>query len=482
MRCSACLTDKAPDQFSKSQKNRAASARKCSTCVTAATVLAGGDSPSVLPPRGGSTAAPAATATVARESGAAGEDREGPPEPALELLVSDTGAAADTGDSPAGTRVCAWAGCGRQLSADPRPGEQSKCGRCKRSFYCDQRCQKKHWREGGHKEECVEPPSCTICLDGGDEPLPIQGGCGCRGDGGLAHVACRAEVATRKARGGHKGWVRCPTCGQRYTGAMELGLAQALVHRMRTRSRDDEHRLCAEGNLGNALIGAGEFGEAAEVLTRVLAVVKRMKCADHPITLATAANLANLHRRQGDFAAAEALQVEGLAASRRVNGKEHPDTLDAATNLAVTYGEHQGRHAEAEELLVMVLEVHRRVDGKEHPRTLGAIMSLATTYSDQGRLAEAEGLLVGLLATSMRVRGSEHPETLDAAGNLAATYNDQGKHAEAEVLLLEMLESSRLVRGAGHPATLRAAHMLTFTHGHLGKIAEAAALVSLYSL
>ena len=66
--------------------------------------------------------------------------------------------------------------------------EQSRCGKCKRAFYCNRTCQKRHWGRGGHKDACKEPPCCIICLDGGEDPEPIQCGCACRGDAGLAHV------------------------------------------------------------------------------------------------------------------------------------------------------------------------------------------------------------------------------------------------------------------------------------------------------
>ena len=74
------------------------------------------------------------------------------------------------------------------------------------------------------KEETEEPPLCTICLEG--VPAPIQMGCGCRGDQGLAHVKCRAEVAKRSRN--WDDWTMCGTCGQFFTGAMELGLGQIL--------------------------------------------------------------------------------------------------------------------------------------------------------------------------------------------------------------------------------------------------------------
>ena len=110
-----------------------------------------------------------------------------------------TAAETDATDAIA-AQACSWAACGNELS--DKAAAKNRCGRCKRAQYCSQ---KKHWSHGGHKEACVEPPSYTICLDGGDDPEPIQCGCGCRGDAGLAHVACRAEVAARKSAGVHGG-------------------------------------------------------------------------------------------------------------------------------------------------------------------------------------------------------------------------------------------------------------------------------------
>ena len=196
MRCSVCVAELAPDQFANSQKKRPASARKCSACVAAAAGAASGDAQPVPPPR---EATPlAATATEPPVHPPSGSN---PTPTASRNVAAEPGASATP---PTAALLCAWARCGKELSGDP--ALRKRCARCKQALYCDRTCQKKHWREGGHREECVEPPCCTICLDGGDEPLPIQGGCGCRGDAGLAHVACRAEVATRKARGFHKGW------------------------------------------------------------------------------------------------------------------------------------------------------------------------------------------------------------------------------------------------------------------------------------
>ena len=163
---------------------------------------------------------------------------------------------------PQPAHLCAWAPCGKALSGDP--ALRKRCARCKQALHCDRTCWKKHWREGAHREACVEPPICTICLDGGDEPLPIPGGCGSRSDASLAHAACRAEVAARKADGWHEGWHECPTCGQFHT------VARALVElHTRTLHPGALAWLGAEDNLVNALRAAGQLGEAVEVLTRL---------------------------------------------------------------------------------------------------------------------------------------------------------------------------------------------------------------------
>ena len=454
MQCSVCDAFRAADSFTSSQKKKPAGAWKCSACVAPpapANVAVAGVGVGVGAGAACNTLSRPAAAVVHR--GAAGaspapssgtEPRASPPGTPTATMplplgnsasaAQAAGATADTdADSSAPPRkFCAWVGCARQLPANA--AEHSRCGRCKRALYCDRTCQKRHWSRGGHKEACVEPPCCTICLGGGDDPVPIQRGCACRGDAGLAHVACLAEAAARQQTGFHDGWETCPTCGQKYTGAMALGLARRAMSKMRTRRRGDTHRLAAANNLGEVLRSVGMFAEAASVLTDVLAVAKRVCGKEHRNTITAAANLANTYDAQGKGAGgegkAEELKVWVLETSRRVFGKEHVATLAATTNLANTYRD-QGRLAEAEELLAKALEVRLRVCGAEHTDTLAATANLAATYRDQGKLDEAAALLKKALATSRRVLGARHPDTRRAASNLAATYVKMGKGAEA---------------------------------------------------
>ena len=79
--------------------------------------------------------------------------------------------------------------------------------------------------------ELVKPPpgmECTICLSRSGPPYPIQKGCACRDDVGLAHVGCLQEMAAKmESDKGWKVWYECGTCKQRYTGTVQMELARA---------------------------------------------------------------------------------------------------------------------------------------------------------------------------------------------------------------------------------------------------------------
>ena len=73
-----------------------------------------------------------------------------------------------------------------------------------------------------------------------ESPPPIQSGGACRGDAGLAHVACRVKAAESQAPE-KQGcvWWECQTCKQAFTGAMQRGLAEARFTKVRGREQED---------------------------------------------------------------------------------------------------------------------------------------------------------------------------------------------------------------------------------------------------
>ena len=102
--------------------------------------------------------------------------------------------------------------------------------------------------------ECV----CTICLD--SDPPPIQSGCACRSDSGLAHLECLVEKAVvQQAHRGVKVWLECQTCGQNFTGAMRTGLGEALWSRVRGEAEESAERLGAALHLAECRRLDGEY-------------------------------------------------------------------------------------------------------------------------------------------------------------------------------------------------------------------------------
>jgi hypothetical protein len=322
-------------------------------------------------------------------------------------------------------RKCANDGC-------TKPG-LLRCAGCMSVKYCSAACQKVHWKQGGHKQECSaicakragagaadgsEDKTCIICLSA--EPPPIQSGCACRGAGGLAHVECRAEAAAHRMAEIMAGdrWWGCGMCGQFFSGAMRLGLAETWWSRSQGLPDDDECRLAAANNLANTLIDNCKFTEAEALLRETLAVQRRVVGPDHYSTLKTLASLASALNKQGKSDQAEVMGREVLALRRRVLGPEDPDTLATACNLAMAL-QKQGGYVEAEKILREVLEVNRRVLGPNHVNTMSVASNLANALFCQDKYAEAETILRQVLAGRRRVLGPQHPHTVMAAESLA---------------------------------------------------------------
>jgi Flp pilus assembly protein TadD len=274
--------------------------------------------------------------------------------------------------------------------------------------------------EGAVAGGLSEAGTCFICL--GDVPPPIQSGCACRGDAGLAHMGCRALAAAHCADNrdeADEGWWKCGTCGQGFTGVMQVGLAEAWWSKVQNLSEEDSTRLAASECLAKALKDHGKLAEAEKICRAILAVERRVRGPEHPETLSTANNLAVTLKAQGKFTEAEAMYREVLSVERRVLGPEHPRTLGMAENLANALGG-QGKYAEAERMHREVLAVRQRVLGAEHPDTLVTKNNLACALDDQGKFTEAEAMYREVLAVERRVLGPDHPNTLVTAGNLAA--------------------------------------------------------------
>ena len=156
----------------------------------------------------------------------------------------------------------------------------------------------------GRMSSPAEAACCIICLD--SDPPPIQSGCACRSDSGLAHLDCLIEKAvSQQAHRGNKVWWECQTCGEEFTGAMRTGLGEAWWSRVCDEAEESAERLCAAHNLASCRHYDGRFAESERIEREVLGVRRRVLGEEHPDTLSAAGNLAQSLSRQGKYADAE---------------------------------------------------------------------------------------------------------------------------------------------------------------------------------
>jgi hypothetical protein len=362
-------------------------------------------------------------------------------------------------------------GCGK-------PGTK-RCNGCKAVFYCSVECQRIHWKKNGHKAACKKTQArvaaamtsaaggapthtdggpatgasvCTICLDVGDPP-PIQSGCACRGDAGLAHIGCRVEAAAYKARSADiSGWQACMTCGQEFTGQMLLRLAEAWWSAVKGFDEEDDVRQMAGNVLAQALARQGRYAECEERCRELRAVQRRMSGSDSFTAMKTAHLLGNVLSSQKKFVDAEVVYREVLAKRRKQLGGEHPNTLATLMSLGNVFAA-QGKLDDALAAYKNVRTVQERVLGAEHLDTLITTMNIAGTLLNQSKYQEAEVLFREVIGVHQRVLGPDHPDTLESRHALCVALYNQKKDGEAETRCREVLAASRRVLGAEHPKT-----------------------------
>ena len=351
----------------------------------------------------------------------------------------------------------------REVSRVGKAGWKSDEQRCGRRY---------HFLNAGLMDE---QGCCFICLD--TTPPPIQSGCACRGEAGLAHVNCQVQAAiSQVSLRANAAWQECRTCKQEFTGAMRIGLAHAWFLRVGDGEESTEW-IEAAHNLAHAFTTKGNYADAEQMFRKVQSVTKRNLGPEHPSTLKAAGSLASSLSRQFKHTEAERIYREVIDAEMRVLGAEHLDTLSSVCNLGLCLF-HQEKYAKAEQLLREAHAVLRRLLGDEDVSTLRAASSLAQALSGQGKFVQAEKLQLEVYAISKRLLGVEHPDTLNHANNLATTLADLERFSEAEVVHRDVHTAARRLFGAEHPNTLTSARNVVMCLYHQKKFAEAEAMLT----
>jgi hypothetical protein len=378
-------------------------------------------------------------------------------------------------------------------------------------WYCSVVCQKTHWKGGGHKKVCKaasavagagsgattaiprgstgsapRPPTassapakkrtaaafpavasfiaaggsddgraCIICLE--SDPPPIQSGCACRGDAGLAHVECRILAAEHKQKssGGLGGWQVCSTCGQLFEGAMALGLAEKLLLRVQGQPEFVNEWCFAALILSTALTNAGRHAEAEAVCRETMAALDRMGVNAPKISMTQLrTKLGNALNNQGKVAEAHVIFERCFAEYTELLGPDDMLTLDCARSLAHNLSR-QGKHTEAVAILQDIARRSSRASGPENTATLDFMYRLAIALLAQGKHDEALAMYVEIMPVMKRVLGPDHVRVLQGLVSYAIALASCGRLVEAEAMLVETLPVMTRVLGAEHPSTRR---------------------------
>ena len=231
-------------------------------------------------------------------------------------------------------------------------------------------------------DDDVDASTCFICLEphSGSAQRLLHGGCACRGGSGFAHVACVAKAAQET---NERMWQFCPTCKQKWTGEMALGLARAEVASLASRPEGDFERLNASNLLTQALERMGEYAEALSLGVATLATARRALGDEDEVTLGAMAILASVHIMMGNIALALQLFTEALAVQRRVFGDDDQNTMVTASNLAATHVE-MGNYDAGLPLMTEDLERMRQVKGDDSADTLTSMANLADLHYSTG--------------------------------------------------------------------------------------------------
>ena len=138
--------------------------------------------------------------------------------------------------------------------------------------------------------------------------------CTCR----FVHVSCIVE-ANKHRQGAHH---TCPTCKQKFVGALQMAVAEARVHTTRLNRNFDP---AAVSGLAGALTDKASYPQALELYQKVLVFLQRQHGPVHPDVAATQDNMGIVLKEQRKLP--EALEMHNKALRTRVAvlGPEHLD-------------------------------------------------------------------------------------------------------------------------------------------------------------
>jgi tetratricopeptide (TPR) repeat protein len=265
-------------------------------------------------------------------------------------------------------------------------------------------------------------------------------------------------------------------------------------------------------DLAWALMGHGEYAEAAHVFGKALFVSRNVFGREDSDSLDLANNLAVALEKDGKYDGAEPILRDNMLIWGKKAGPRAPQTVGAIANLADVLV-NLGRYGEAEKLSGDAISFSRenlksaetsreriRESIKEWNKKLkggaqvfeadpggaeinqinqimlASMNSLALALQGQGQYDEAEPVAREIVERSGQVFGPRDSHTLTSMNNLGLVLARQGDNEAAERVDRETLRLRREILGPKHPDTLTSLTSLAKDLVNEGHNAEAEAL------
>ncbi|HEX4790449.1 MAG TPA: FxSxx-COOH system tetratricopeptide repeat protein [Actinospica sp.] len=236
-----------------------------------------------------------------------------------------------------------------------------------------------------------------------------------------------------------------------FAQARELNTA-VLADQREALGEEDLHTLMTAGGLAADLRGLGRYQDALDMDTRTYGRLRELFGDDHERTVLAAGNLAVSLRLNGDSLAARELDADTLERRRQVLGQKHPYTLQMLLALARDYRE----LGDYQQSLAMLETAHRdylESLGPDFVDTLRTATALAISLRYMGEHGRARALTEETAARFRADYAPDHPDALACQINLAADLAATGDYDRALIESLDSVERYERRLGSNHPYT-----------------------------
>ena len=342
--------------------------------------------------------------------------------------------------------------------------------------------------------------SCWRChKEGPDEAgQPLRRECsGCKGQLGLAHLACIVNYAKEKNRqwDGDQGssairefrepWRNCPKCTYLYQGQLAVDLATEFVafteeeySDKRVKLESLEIKLMALQRMEANTPQSEEAEEAKEVAAKILELIEDVKTDEPPPKKKVVKRLKKMEALVYQQLGGIALE-EGTKASAKVAmlyfGKYRDISSEIGNTDGIMMAERNINIARSQSNVDRSHEMfEKKMDSREDLEAIGDGVRLAVELKKTRRSIEAERLLKELISTSTEALGPDHNLTKRAESDLAKCKEryvkiyHQNEWKQFQALGYEDDGKTCAVKGpVAKPRTVQEEEKITFPSGEV---------------